>query len=147
MNQVLIENTAECDAVNENLCEKMVHWILNQQDICDDWMVTVVFVDDAYISRLHEKYLNISGPTDVMSFDLSEPASPREGEIYISCETALDNAERFHVTHENELCRLCAHGTYHLIGFDDTTPEQKQKMTDLENAALSSLYESIYAKK
>lgn len=137
--EILIENTVQCHAVNQKTIEKMVKWIFKQHHE-SDWTMSIIFVDDTYISDLHERYLDVREPTDVLSFDLTDSDGPREGEIYISCDTAYQNALRYHVSLENELCRLIAHGLYHILGFNDETPQQKRAMRNLENAALSSIY-------
>ena len=139
MNRLSVENPAECDAVKPAEIRKLIRWIMNQPDTPDHWIVTIVFVNDDFISGLHERYMNIPGPTDVITFNLTDPDGPLEGEIYISCETAKVNADHYRVTLGNELCRLSAHGMYHLLGIEDSTPEEKQMMTELENAALSAV--------
>ncbi|MDZ7723167.1 MAG: rRNA maturation RNase YbeY [candidate division KSB1 bacterium] len=139
MTPLSVENPAGCDAVNEPLIRDLIDWIMKQPGTPDDWTLTIVFVNDDFISDLHERYMNTPGPTDVITFNLTDIGGPLEGEIYISCETATINADHYQVTLENELCRLSVHGMYHLLGIEDTTPEKKQRMTELENAALSAV--------
>lgn len=98
--------------------------------------VRVVFVDDTEIVRLNKQFFGRSTPTDVIAFDLSENDAPLEGEIYVSVDTALRQAREYGVSFWNELCRLAVHGALHLVGFDDTTDAERQKMHELEDEFL-----------
>lgn len=75
--------------------------------------VAVVLVSDAQIAQLHRRFMNIAGPTDVITF--------QHGEIFVSVETARANARRFRSTTEWEIRLYIAHGILHLAGYDDTT--------------------------
>ncbi|NQW30742.1 MAG: rRNA maturation RNase YbeY [Ignavibacteria bacterium] len=93
--------------------------------------VDIVFLTDAEMKRLNNQYLQHNYTTDVLTFPLD--SEPLHGEVYISLSVAKQQSEEYGVTLQNELCRLCVHGTLHLLGFDDATPAGRQRMTDLEN--------------
>ena len=57
--------------------------------------VEVAIVSDPAIAEVHEKFMRISGPTDVITF--------AHGEILISADTAQNNARRFRQKLEREL--------------------------------------------
>lgn len=61
---------------------------------------------------------------------------PMLGEIVIGVETAHRNAKRYGQSLEQELLRLAVHGTLHLLGYDDTTPQQRQQMRRKEQRYL-----------
>ena len=48
-----------------------------------------------------------------------------------------ENAEKYKVGFENELRRVLIHGVLHLMGYDDTSSNEKRRMTRLENKYLS----------
>ncbi|MFA0738010.1 MAG: hypothetical protein LKKZDAJK_001110 [Candidatus Fervidibacter sp.] len=101
--------------------------------------VSLVFCDDATIHALNRQFLNHDYPTDVLSFPLNAmtPEGARLlGEIIISVETAERNARRYRQPLERELLRLVIHGTLHLLGYDDTTPENRRRMRRKELAYL-----------
>ena len=75
--------------------------------------VGVVLVSDARIAQLHKRFMDIAGPTDVITF--------QHGEILVSVETAKANARRFGSTIDREIRLYIAHGILHLVGYDDTT--------------------------
>jgi rRNA maturation RNase YbeY len=133
-NSVYIENATALPVLPESELTQLVDWILasNEQP---PWQISLVFVDDDFMSDLNARYFDKATPTDVLSFNLSDPDEP-SGEVYISVETAKGNATYYNASLESELVRLVAHGLYHLIGYDDATDEQKKVMTALENRAI-----------
>ena len=82
--------------------------------------VHVILVSDARIAALHQQFMNIAGPTDVITF--------HHGEIFISVETAKANARRYRTTIDAEVRLYIAHGLLHLVGFDDTTAAASRTM-------------------
>ncbi|MBV9674640.1 MAG: rRNA maturation RNase YbeY [Verrucomicrobia bacterium] len=91
--------------------------------------IAVVFVSDARMSRLHSTYMHIKGPTDVLTF--------QHGEIFVSVDTALRQAEEHKTSLAYELRLYIAHGILHLAGFDDLTPEGFKQMQQLQNWIVS----------
>jgi probable rRNA maturation factor len=104
--------------------------------------LSVAFVDDATIAKLHGQFLNDPTPTDVLSFLLQSAPSELEGEIIISAETARANAVRYRATPEDELIRYVIHGVLHLVGYGDGTPQQRAVMRKRERQYLLSLVSS-----
>ncbi len=139
VHNIYIENTGFYDLPTSYII-KMVNWIFKSQNQHVAWDLTFVFVDNEFIVEQNEQYFDKSTPTDVISFNLSDSPAEPEGEVYISVDMAQANAAVYRVTLENELLRLAAHGAYHLLGFDDSTANKRQQMTDLENAALDFIY-------
>jgi probable rRNA maturation factor len=82
--------------------------------------VSVILVSDRRMAELHRRFMKISGPTDVITF--------QHGEILVSTETAKKNARRFGTSREHELRLYIAHGLLHLHGFDDKNPAAAAKM-------------------
>lgn len=117
----------------------LIYWIIDQYSHQLALNVSIIFVNDDFIQHLNKQFLNKDEPTDVLSFKLSQEGNILEGEIYISSETAQQNALHYNVTHENELLRLVAHGIFHLLDYDDATAAEREKMTKMENKALESI--------
>lgn len=142
-NRIDVENISNKNEAPPAGLEKMVNWILQQNHQEHSWTITIVFVDDSFIIEQNQKYFNKSTPTDVISFNLSDSEDEPEGEIYISVDTAKRNADYYQVTLDNEMLRLVAHGVYHLLNHNDTTPEEKDNMSRLENKALEYIYSTF----
>lgn len=103
-----------------------------------DAELNIILTDEKHLLQLNRKFKNSDSDTDILSFPLSEPDSDRfEGEVYISVDRVLVNANLFSVTPLEELRRMVAHGVLHFLGHDDTTPAAKVKMVEKENYYLS----------
>ena len=91
--------------------------------------IAVLIVSDRQMAALHKKFMNESGPTDVITF--------QHGEIFISGEMAKRNAQQFENPLENELRLYIVHGLLHLHGFDDRDPENARKMENIQRKILA----------
>lgn len=112
--------------------------------------VSVLLTDDDAIRELNRRYRGKDSPTDVLSFALRDPvdtvpepadtASPCEllGDVVISVDTAIRQARERAVPLADELRQLAAHGTLHLLGYDDSTPEEAERMLELARMALQA---------
>lgn len=107
--------------------------VLERLDI-DNWELSILFCRDPFIQTLNKQYRDIDSPTDVLSFEQGDEYIDDEditwynaGDIVISLDTLLKNAEQFGVTEDDELKRLLVHGVLHLDGMDheDNSPEQE----------------------
>jgi probable rRNA maturation factor len=90
--------------------------------------ILVTFVSDRAIAALHERFMAIKGPTDVITF--------QHGEIVISAETALRQAREYRSSLEAELQLYIVHGLLHLRGYDDQTGAQARRMQHLQEKIL-----------
>jgi probable rRNA maturation factor len=82
--------------------------------------IDVLLISDRRMSELHRRFMGISGPTDVITF--------QHGEIFISTETAKRQARMHGSSLVNELRLYLVHGLLHLHGFDDQSPSGKRLM-------------------
>ena len=101
--------------------------------------ISLILVDNAFITNLNKRYLKKTTPTDVIAFDYSEQEKVVSGEIYISYQRIKDNAENYNQKIVNEIHRVVIHGVLHLVGYDDITKNQKEIMTQKEDYYLSLL--------
>jgi len=90
--------------------------------------ISVVVVDDPTIHDLNRRFLDHDWPTDVISFPLEQEDGYVEGEVVASADTALAEAPTYGWSGEDELLLYVIHGTLHLVGYDDATPEEKAEM-------------------
>jgi probable rRNA maturation factor len=100
--------------------------------------LSVVFVGDAEIARIHGDFLNDPTPTDVITFP-ADPAMDFGGEIFVSADHAHAFAARKGLPFARELALYLVHGYLHLAGYDDLQPEKKRKMRRAEAKALELL--------
>jgi probable rRNA maturation factor len=102
-------------------------------------LLSIVFVSDAELARLHAEHLDDSSPTDVMAFDLGVEGGGPAGEVYVSVERARAVARERGLAPEAELLLYVVHGCLHLCGHDDHEPRARARMRAAERAVLARL--------
>ena len=97
--------------------------------------INIVIVDDPYLLKINQTYLNRDYLTDIICFNYNT-GKEISGDLFISIERVLENAKAFNNSSSLELLRVIIHGILHLIGFDDETDTQKIQMRNAEDLAL-----------
>lgn len=136
MYKIDFTNTTEKKFIQYKRIRKAVENTLKGEKI-KDAEISIVFMNNDDIRDINKRFLKHNWATDVISFPLE--SDPLVGEIYIGIEVAFEQSKEYNVSLTNELMRLAIHGTLHIIGYDDTTAEQKDKMTSLENKYLEGV--------
>ncbi len=95
-----------------------------------------IFCSDEKLLEINKQYLQRDYFTDVISFDLSE-GNEIAGEVYISEERIRENAEEMSQSIEKERIRIIFHGLLHLLGYDDKTKGEKERMNEREDHYLA----------
>jgi len=90
--------------------------------------VFVWLISDRRMASLHRKFMNQTGPTDVLTF--------QHGEIFISVETAKRHARAFGTLLASELRLYIVHGLLHLHGFDDRLQPGAREMERTQEKVL-----------
>jgi probable rRNA maturation factor len=85
------------------------------------------FISDQTIHEINKKHLNHDYPTDIITFNLGTPDAII-ADIYISVETAAENAIEFKHPIIEELKLLIIHGILHLLNYSDYTDEESKTM-------------------
>jgi probable rRNA maturation factor len=110
--------------------------------------LSVIIVDADAMEQLHIQWMDLPGPTDVMSFPMDElrpPARDEEeppqgllGDIVLCPEVAERQGAEAPTGHsmDEELQLLVLHGLLHLLGYDHEEPGEKTEMFGLQSAIL-----------
>jgi len=103
--------------------------------------IGLAVADDNEMARLNRAHLDHEGPTDVIAFDMRDnvESDEVEGEIIISAETAVREAEARGHDPAAELALYAVHGVLHLLGYDDHGDEQAERMHEVEDEILGSV--------
>ena len=110
-----------------------------QADLC------VKLVDEPAMEVLHVQWMDLPGPTDVMSFpmdelrpgrDGQEPAEGVLGDIVLCPSVAARQAVGAGHATEEELLLLLTHGILHLLGYDHGEPDEEREMFELQRTLL-----------
>ena len=92
----------------------------------------VAFVDDETSARVHSDFMDIEGPTDVITF--------HHGEIVIGTEVAERQALEYGEPLARELLRYFVHGLLHLTGHDDAEIAELAEMEAAQESIVSTLW-------
>jgi probable rRNA maturation factor len=92
--------------------------------------VDVIIVSDKVIADIHRRFMNVEGPTDVITFD--------HGEIIISAQMARNHAKQFGKVLNHEIGLYIIHGLLHLSGYDDRSPRDAGIMHKLQNRIIDA---------
>jgi probable rRNA maturation factor len=110
-----------------------------QADLC------IKLVDESAMETLHLQWMDLPGPTDVMSFPMDELRPGREdkepeegvlGDIVLCPSVAAKQAAEAGHAAEEELLLLTTHGLLHLLGFDHAEPDEEREMFELQRQLL-----------
>jgi probable rRNA maturation factor len=113
----------------------------------DYWELSILYCSDRFIRDLNDRYRNRDEATDILSFPQGQdgPGKQRRyysaGDIVISVDTLMKNAEYFGIPADEELRRLLIHGILHLTGMDHRTNEESEPMLLLQEKILTNLAE------
>ncbi|MTB72727.1 rRNA maturation RNase YbeY [Arsenicicoccus cauae] len=107
--------------------------------------LAITLVDEEAMERLHVQWMDLEGPTDVMSFPMDELRPGREGarlqegvlgDIVLCPSVAKKQAAGAGHSFEEELLLLTTHGILHLLGYDHAEPDEEREMFDLQRTLL-----------
>jgi probable rRNA maturation factor len=92
----------------------------------------VALVDDVTSDQVHRDFMDIEGPTDVITF--------HHGEIVIGAEVAERQAAEYGEPLPREILRYFIHGLLHLAGHDDAEPEDRAIMEAAQETIVNRLW-------
>jgi probable rRNA maturation factor len=130
----------------EPLLENLIMRVVEEEGLEKFSEVSVLFVDNEKIRVMNRDYRDKDSVTDVLSFPQYEDVlteSENEvhvllGDIVISLERAMEQAEDFGHSLTRELCYLTVHSMFHLFGYDHMTEEDKKIMRAKEEKILTA---------
>ncbi|MFV0464396.1 MAG: rRNA maturation RNase YbeY [Nostocoides sp.] len=118
--------------------------VLAQMHIHSQAELSIALVDEQAMETLHIQWMNLPGPTDVMSFPMDQLRPGREGapaegvlgDVVLCPSVAERQAREAGHAIEEELLLLTTHGILHLLGFDHATAEEEAEMFSLQRTLL-----------
>jgi probable rRNA maturation factor len=128
--------------------------VLNRLDVSPLAELSVLLVDAEAMAVLHEQWMDLPGPTDVMAFPMDTlpdqvpgpglppgpvpaPAPTMLGDVVLCPAVAAEQAGPAGHSTAAELALLLTHGVLHLLGYDHGTPEEEQDMFGLQATLLA----------
>ena len=148
-----IANESGMDVPEEDLVG-VARFVIGRMDVHPAAELSMVLVDLDTMADLHMRWMDLPGPTDVMSFPMDElepggrPDSPEPGpsmlgDIVLCPEFALDQATKAGHSLDHELALLTVHGVLHLLGYDHAEPAEEKEMFTLQAQLLEQWYEEL----
>lgn len=136
MLRIALANRQSLLAVDRDRLKGVVREILADAGITAG-RISLAIVDDATIHALNRQFLEHDYPTDVLSFTYDATPGHLNGEVVASAETAIRVAGELAWNPADELLLYIVHGTLHLVGLDDTTPDAAAEMRRREREVLA----------
>ena len=119
-------------------------WTMDQMHVSTHSDLSVSFIEPEPMAQLHMRWMDLEGPTDVMSFPMDElrPGNGRNypegllGDIILCPRVAADQAAAAGHSTIEEMMLLTVHGILHLLGYDHSTPADEQRMFGIQRQLL-----------
>jgi probable rRNA maturation factor len=144
-------------ALDEAALMRVSRFVLDALGINPLAELSIVLTDADTMAALHQQWMDLPGPTDVMAFpmdpvdrgwagaegsnDRRDPSAPPPtedtggallGDVVLCPAVAADQAAAAGHSIDAELQLLCTHGVLHLLGYDHDGTEDEQAMFELQ---------------
>ena len=144
---VLIKNRQSKHEISLKAIQQKAQIILNAL-ACPDGELSILIVDDFQMEELNRKYLNRSGPTNVIAFPMREGDFPNTtpqllGDVVVSVETAEKEGRIANIKMEERFTQLLVHGILHLFGYDHEKNGREAHKMEIKNNELLKLIETM----
>lgn len=154
------EATKELNIDYSSLINKVVQECLDYEGCPYEVEISILLTDDDEIREINRQFRDIDKPTDVLSFPAMEYEkagdfsaideeggdyfNPETGElilgdIVISVDRAIIQAEEYGHTITREIAFLTAHSMFHLMGYDHITDEDRERLEAKQKEVLERL--------
>lgn len=141
-----VSNESGLDVAEVELVS-VAKFVLAKLDVNPGAELSMVLLDTAAMADLHMRWMDLPGPTDVMSFpmdelepggrpDAPEPGPSMLGDIALCPEFAAEQAAAAGHSLGQELALLTVHGVLHLLGYDHAEPDEEKEMFALQRRLL-----------
>ena len=141
--EVLNESGSEVD-ISE--LGRLVRYVLDRMRVHPQAELCLKLVDPDTIAGYNERWMDKTGPTDVLAFPMDElePGSDAEefedgtiGDILLCPQVAAEQAPANGQTPQQEVDLLTIHGVLHLLGYDHAEDEERREMFALQARLLA----------
>lgn len=158
--EIEYETETRLELPAEEIITQVVKEALRYENCPYDIELNVLLTDNAAIQKINREQRNIDAPTDVLSFPMIEYETPADfsvveeqvedsfnpetgelllGDIVISVDKVLEQAESYGHSARRELAFLVAHSMLHLFGYDHMEDEERLVMEKKQSEILHNL--------
>lgn len=131
--------------VDENEFVDCARFVFEAMHLNPATEMSILFVDEEAMEKLHVQWLDLPGPTDVMSFPMDEltPGSAEHpapegllGDVVLCPSVAAKQAAEAGHSAVEEMLLLTCHSILHLLGYDHMEEDERKVMFDLQRQLL-----------
>ena len=132
--------------VDEAALAAQAAFLMTELGLHEDAELSISLVDPEEMTDLHERWMDLPGATDVLSFPMDELRVPEAGEpaepgvlgdVVICPQVAAEQAAAAGHGPTAELELLLTHGILHLLGHDHAEPDEHAVMFGLQDRLLA----------
>ncbi len=127
----------------------LCRFLLCELDVNPLAELSVLLIDVDYMASLNEKWMDSSGPTDVLAFpmdeldtarrpDESDPSPCLLGDVVLCPAVAIKQASAAGHSFDAELHLLTTHGVLHLLGYDHGDADEEREMFAVQRRLLDA---------
>jgi probable rRNA maturation factor len=122
--------------VPESQMHTLIDFGIEYMEINPESSISLIFVDVQEMEELHIKWMDETGPTDVLSFPMDMPETKGDvvtlGDIVIAPAVAAQQAQVAGHSIEHEIFILATHSLLHIVGYDHADPDEEKVMFALQ---------------
>ncbi len=153
------EEGPELDLNYMEIANLVTEGVLDYENCPYESQVELLLTNNDEIQRINNEFRGIDRPTDVLSFPMIEYESPADfssleeddsnfdpetgelilGNIVISKEKVLAQAEEYGHSVKREFAFLIAHSMLHLLGYDHMEEDERLVMEEKQRSILANL--------
>ncbi|MDF2868761.1 MAG: hypothetical protein K0R05_336 [Anaerocolumna sp.] len=154
------ETAIKLDIEYETIISKVVDMAMDTEDCPYEAEINVILTDNEEIKNINKSYREVDAPTDVLSFPMVDYETPADfshledntddyfnpetgelllGDIIVSVEKVVTQAQEYGHSKERELGFLIAHSMLHLFGYDHMEEEERRVMEEKQRMILDKL--------
>lgn len=143
MNYIEVFNEYDKDVKELDILKDFINYASEKLSL-KNVMFNVIIIDNDSIHKINKEYRGIDRPTDVITFALEDdkkidtPEVRILGDIYISYDKVISQAQEYGHSTKRELCFLGVHGLLHLLGYDHMNKKDEEEMFSLQKELLDS---------
>jgi len=154
------ETEIELNLPYEDIIKSVINESIDYEKCPYEVEVNVILTDNREIHQINKDHRDVDSPTDVLSFPMVDYENPSDfegiedktedyfnpdtgelmlGDIVISVEKVIEQAQEYGHSIKRELAFLVAHSMMHLFGYDHMVPEEATIMEAKQNEVLNKL--------
>ena len=137
--------------VDEQRLVQLARFAMDELRIHPQAELSILLVDEKTMADYHVRFMDLPGPTDVLSFPMDELRPPSDddepplgllGDIVLCPQVAETQAKTAGHPLVEELILLTTHGLLHLLGFDHAEPDEEREMFGLQRDLIVAFHVS-----